>query len=311
MPFSRRGARAAGIPDSRLRAKDLVAPYRGVRHVRNYPDDVFWRARAYRELMSSSAVFSHATAARLYALPLPLYVDDRLHVSVPAGVHPPAGRGIVGHEIDGSLWTVTELIHHDHDRGELFTLPIATAPLVWAELAERLDREDLVALGDAMHSTEPPLASPGDLRRIAESWVGRRGSKNLAWAVPRLRARSWSRPESLFRLMMDAAGIPEPELNAVVHDLNGEPIATADFGWPRYRVLAEYEGDGHRSPAKFRSDITRYENYADGGWTVTRIHADDVFSNPNPALGRLARRLIAAGWNPGRRELRVVASARR
>jgi very-short-patch-repair endonuclease len=76
-------------------------------------------------------------------------------------------------------------------------------------------------------------------------------------------------------------------------------------------VLVEYEGDGHRtSRGKFRSDITRVEEYADGGWFALRAQADDVFADPNPFLGRLGRRLERRGWrNP--RELRQVVGARR
>lgn len=310
-PFSRQHALSAGISDSRMRANDLEAPHFGMRRPVGLPSDIFWQARDCQQVMAPGAVFSHLTAIRLYGLPLPLYCDDAIHVSVLAGLRPPERRGIVGHEIDPVRWARTEILHHDHETADRFLIPVVSAPLGWAQLAGVIDRADLVAVGDAILASDPPLATLEDLIEVARLWRGRRGAKALAWAVQLLRYRTWSRPETLFRLMELEAGIPEPQLNVLVFDMSGQELTTPDQSWPQFRVLLEYEGDGHRSQAKFRSDITRYENYADGGWTVVRVHADDVFGDPNTALERLGRRLRSAGWRPLSRELRIVAGARR
>lgn len=310
-PFSRRAAVLAGVAESRMRANDLQAPHRGMRRAADLPDDIFWRARDCLQIMAASAVFSHGTAALLHGLPLPLYCDRDLHVSVPTGSRPPERRTVVGHEIAHEHWIRNEIVHQDYERGDLFALPVVSPALAWAQLADRVDPADLVAIGDAILAANPPLSTMDELVALALRWRGRRGARALAWAAPRLRLRSWSRPETLFRLMQVEVGIPEPQLNALVYDRAGKPLTSPDQSWPDYRVLLEYEGDGHRSKGRFRADITRYENYVDGGWSLVRVHAGDVFENPNPALGRLARRLTAAGWHQPRRELRIVAAARR
>jgi hypothetical protein len=313
-PFARRDAVDIGIPDRRLRAGDLTAPHRGVRQSLDTPDDVFWRARSYLPVMPAGGAFSHATAARLYDLPVPLYLDELLHVSVRAGRRPPERPHVVGHQVHSELWAVRELVHRDFERSDLFVLPLCEPALAWAQLAVSVDHDDLVGIADAAVSVvndEPPVATLSELAAVVRAWRGRRGAGALRWALPRVRTTSRSRTESLFRLMEARAGIPEPRQNAQVFDREGRLLGTPDQSWPEYRVLLEYEGDGHRSRARFRSDITRYETFADGGWAVMRVHGDDVFDDPNPALNRLARRLMGGGWRPRRGELRRVSSARR
>lgn len=312
LPFTRTSGLSGGLSSSRLRAADLRSPFHGVNQSLLISEELGWRCRSYLERMRPGNVFSHATAAQLYQLPLPLYLDvDRVHVSAPAGVRPPTGRGVVGHELASGLWRSSELIRHDHRGGHLFALPIAAPEVVWAQLARLLDPIDLVALGDAILTGAEPLGSAPGLAEITRAWSPRRGSAAMAAALPKLRRGPLSRPESLLRVQIAAAGIPEPALNVVVRASDGRGLTMADLVWPEFRVLVEYEGDGHRtSRGKFRSDITRVEEYADGDWFALRAQADDIFSDPNPFLRRLGRRLERRGWRSSR-ELRQVAGARR
>lgn len=261
--------------------------------------------------MASGSAFSHVTAAELYGLPVPGYAaSSSLHVTVASPQRPPEGRGVVGHGVSPALWQVQDVVHLDPQRDHLFSIPTVKPALLWAQLAPVLDMADLVALGDSIVGASPALASIDDLRRLREKWGGSRGARSLAEAVEQIRVGSLSRAESLQRLQLVQAGLPEPQLNVRVEDLSGRLIAMADLAWPRYRLVLEYEGDLHRaSKAKFRSDITRGEQYRDGGWYPMRSHAGDVFGDPNDLIGRVARRLRERGWQPAR-ELRQVAAAR-
>ncbi|MFE5671185.1 hypothetical protein ACFQ58_06180 [Agromyces sp. NPDC056523] len=69
-PFHVGQAAVHGVTASRLRARDLVRPYRGVRAT-SVPATVLERCQAYATRMPSEHWFSHATAAQLWALPLP------------------------------------------------------------------------------------------------------------------------------------------------------------------------------------------------------------------------------------------------
>ncbi|MDJ0334673.1 hypothetical protein QMG83_05500 [Salinibacterium sp. G-O1] len=203
-------------------------------------------------------------------------------------------------------------VHRDHQNHDLFELPVLAPAVVWAQLAQSLDEDDLVAMADALVAGADPVCTMQELRVQTLAWRGRRGARAMLRAIDNVRVGSLSRPESLQRLQLVRAGIPEPRLNVTVADLHGVDIAMADEVWPEFRTLVEYEGDGHRaSRGKFRSDITRVERYADGEWFALRSHADDVFGDPNPFIGRLWRRLVARGWRPGLREPRHIAPARR
>jgi hypothetical protein len=310
-PFSRAAALALGVSPRRLRAGDLDSPFYGIRQFVDAADDIAWKCRAYRERMRPDAAFSHGTAARLLGLPLPLYLPGlSLDVSIPRGHRPATGAGVVGHEVARRLWAVRDLVHRDFARDAMFVLPIVSAALMWCQLADSLDLDDLVAVGDALVTGQ--FATADELRLAAAAWAGNRGAKKLRQAAEDVRPGPLSRPESLIRLQAMRAGIPEPRLNHTVQGFSGEDLAMTDLCWPEFHTLVEYEGDYHRSSrAKFRSDITRMEMFTDGGWAGLRAHADDVFGDPNPFVARLWRRLEQRGWHPPTPRPLWVAPARR
>jgi len=297
VPFSRHSALASGVPRSRLGARDLEAPFHAVRTA-TAPGDIFWLCLAYSQRMRAGDSFSHGTAALLMGAALPAYLDvSRLHVSSPFGTRAPTGRGIVGHQLWALSTPPIELIHQDHVRGELFALPVVPPLTMFAQLAPLVDRRDLVAVGDYLVTGTAPILPPGEMAALRELSGGWRGRASALAAVDDIRVGSRSRAETLLRLQLMQAGLPEPELNAPVLDDHGNEIATPDLRWARYRTLVEYEGDLHRvSKGKFRSDITRFERYADADWSALRAHGDDVFGDPNPFIARLARRLRVRGW---------------
>ncbi|MFC0678698.1 hypothetical protein ACFFGH_12690 [Lysobacter korlensis] len=203
------------------------------------------------------------------------------------------------------LWAIREVLINREDA--LVALPITTDAVTWLTMASALDVPDLVALGDAM------LTDGGSTRAALEAavrtWGDGRGGRTARAALPLLRRGAMSRPETLLRLQIVAAGLPEPHINVLVADSAGRPVFRPDLSWPDSRVLVEYEGDGHRlSRAKFRSDIDRMEAFVDAGWTGLRATGDDVFARPNRFLARLHRRMVERGLRP--RELRQVAAAR-
>lgn len=312
-PFSCATGLANGVSRRRLRAGDLTAPFHGIRQSHPVPEGIAWKCRAYRERMRPDAAFSQETAALLLGLALPLYLHSpSLDVSIPQGHHPPNGAGVVGQGVANRLWAHRDLVHRDFAHDALFVLPIVSAALMWSKLASALDLDDLVALGDALVTGPEALATVDELRLMAVSWAGNRGSKKLRQAADEVRRGPLSRPESLIRLQVVRAGVPEPRPNVTIRDQTGEHLAMTDLCWPKYRTLVEYEGDYHRSSrAKFRSDITRMEMFTDGGWSGLRAHADDVFGDPNPFVARLWRRLEQRGWHPDTVRLLWVPPARR
>lgn len=296
----------AGIPRARLRGKDLVAPFHGLRvrageaaafgvdrrgrefgsHERDHLD----RASAFAVSMDGDLFFSHLTAAIIWGVPLPpaLVRSAPVHVGVLAPHRLPRGRGVRGHQLRPHS---TCLVHDEFTQWR-----VTSAATTWATLAAVLkDPADLIAAGDAFVRTwrvDAPLATTAQLEAAVRA--GRRvGVAALRAALPDLRTRSASRPETRVRLELMWSGLPEPHLNHDVRD-RGRHVACVDLAYPGLRIAMEYEGEHHLlDPDQWAYDIRRYEELARLGWTVIRITKSDLFDRPRELVARV-RRAIAA-----------------
>jgi hypothetical protein len=291
--FSVTQARDAGVSPGRLRARHLDAPFRGVRarplrpaessdaaHVR--------RALAYAANIPAAQLFSHVTAAALWGLPLPAstFRDPELDVAVVAPGRTPRSQGVHGHRI---VRGTSGRVHPRY--GVRLLSPAST----WASLGAVLDLRDLIAVGDAIvrvpmfRGDPPPLATRDDL---TEASTGRRvGVGRLRAALPLVRERSASRPETWCRLVLTDGGLPEPELNWNVV-VGGRHLACVDLAYPRERVAVEYEGEQHLVDAmQWSRDIARYEALAAAGWIVIRVTKHHLFADAGVVVARVRRAL--------------------
>lgn len=282
-PFTVADALAQEVPRARLNRRDLAAPFRGVRRS---ADDPSWFANhlAYAELMSDSHVFSHLSAARLHAIPVPtrLETDKRVHVTLVQG-RAPRGPGVVGHTT--SRTPSTRL---------LGPLRVTSPARTWADLATLLTVDELVIAGDRLLGRPEPLATPTEISDAVADATGLRGTRRLAQALALVRAGSRSPRETRARLALVRAGLPEPELNAPI-PVRGR-ILHGDLAYRPWRVLLEYEGDQHRTdPWQWAHDLERYNDLAEAGWLV--IRASKKLSDIGLAT-RTRRALISRGWEP-------------
>ena len=283
-PFSRREAERARVPSGRLRNKDVVHPFRGVQATA-LPTTVEERCRAYAVRMRPGEFFTHLTAAQLHGLPLPpdAEVDERVHVGAlhPSGA--PTGRGILGHR----LRVPPRLV-------DVAGLSVADAIDAWCQLAVALPLDDLIVIADALLTRLGEDARP-ELAAAAER-PGRPAGGKLDRALAEARFGSRSPGETRLRLVLVRGGIPEPELNAPILDARSKVLGHGDLVWRRARVVAEYEGDLHRTDRdQFRYDIERYEQFRDAGWTVVRVTGDDLAASRRRALVERMRRRLGDG----------------
>ncbi|WP_438853525.1 hypothetical protein [Agromyces sp. M3QZ16-3] len=285
-PFSVHRAVALGVSRGRLPARDLEIPFRAVRAPVG-TDSLAELCRAYAERMPPGHVFSHATAALLWGLPLPSGRARPLHVAAPAPQRQPRMRDVVGHRLGAGIPT-TE--HHG--------FPLVAPVDAWCQLAASLGRDDLVAAGDRLVGWRRPLAKPEELRAAVVRYGSRRGAIRLREALADLRAGSASRRESLLRLRVLRAGFPEPELNAPIR-LGSGWTTHGDLVFRAQQVLLEYDGEQHRVDAKqFHRDVERLNDLAADGWIVIRIGR---LLPPPRALEQLERALRSRGWSRTRR----------
>ena len=298
--FSVADALRAGVSPSRLRKDDLTSPFHGLRARSDSGSDVttdrhglelgpaerdhLRRAHEYAPLMSDGQFFSHVTAAVIWGLPLPrgIVAQTDIDVAVFPPLRLPRGHGVRGHETTTRLTTTRQDAHS----GLLVTSPAST----WAMLGAILrDPYDLIAAGDAAvrdWRVAEPLGSLDALGAVVGS--GRRvGVGSLRAALPLVRTRSASRPETRARLTLVDAGEEEPELNFDVFEA-GRKIACVDLAYPRLKIAVEYEGEHHLlDPEQWARDIRRYERLAAAGWHVIRVTKTELFSNPHIFVARV------------------------
>ncbi|MFG6402212.1 endonuclease domain-containing protein [Microbacterium sp. P04] len=292
-----------GVPPGRLRALDLARPFHAVRSVDEVAPPPFVlvdrrgekrgslerehleRALDYATRMAEHEFFCGVTAAVLHGLPLPAAVLVRsLDVGVLTPHRLPRSVGIRGHEASPK----TTRVHTESISGLRATTPAST----WAMLGAMLhDPYDLVAAGDAVvreWRVPAPLASLAELESALAA--GRRvGIVKLRDALPRIRTRSASRPETRCRLVLTDAGLPEPLLNHEVVE-RGAALGCVDLAYPELRIALEYEGEHHLlDPQQWARDIARYDRLREAGWIVIRVTKSELFSSPSVVVERVRR----------------------
>jgi hypothetical protein len=147
---------------------------------------------------------------------------------------------------------------------------VTTVERTWLDMAEMLTVDELVVTGDScvrrprveFEGRDTPLCTLEDLQRMIDRHRGKRGLRKAKDAIQLIRVGSDSPQESLLRLAIARAGLPEPE-----PELN---------------------------------DISRSERYEALDWTEVRISKRHMFNDAKSAVAKIRTALIQAGWRPTR-----------
>jgi hypothetical protein len=267
------------VSPTRLRAADLESPFHGIRRpvssllpVTNNSDELGRRrlaqlvvdCQSYLTRADPLAMFSHVTAARLYRMPLPWALETRpgLDVAVLEPAHPPRRSGIVGHRLNAGSVAVTSV----------GGLPVPSAMDVWLQLGPLLSVESLIIAGDHLVRRKQPFTTLAALHEAVDALHRYRGAARLRAAAPHIRSNTDSPPESRMRLILIAAGLPEPVIGYTVYDKDGFFVGTPDLAYLKEKIALDYEGEVHnRSARVFGEDIERREQFQDAGWRHIRV----------------------------------------
>ncbi|WP_210413804.1 hypothetical protein [Protaetiibacter larvae] len=239
-----------------------MTPFRGVRAPADGERDLESLCRAYVERMAEDQYFSHLTAARLHGFWLPsrFQLGEPIHVSVTDTARAPRIPGVVGHHVDPdrAAWTWLD------------GLPVAVPLEAARMLAPALSIEALVVVLDSLRQRSGRLVSEPELLYMLAKHGGQRGVRKLRAAFALSREGSASAKETTLRRGVVRAGLPEPEVNALI-SRPGEPERYGDLVWRRWRVVAEYEGVQHQSDrGTYVGDITRFEELSPE-WSFVRV----------------------------------------
>jgi len=186
-------------------------------------------------------------------------------------------------------------------------IPVTTPARTWLDMAELLSVDEIVAMGDScvrvprpqLEGRDMPLCSLRDLQRTIDKHRGKRGLRKAKEALELVRVGSDSAQETMLRLAIVRAGLPEPELNVPIITDDGIRHHKPDLSYRKYRIGIEYEGEHHGEESQIARDIARSERYAALGWTEVRISKRHMVNDAKPAAARVLVALAQAGWRRG------------
>ncbi|TQK18189.1 hypothetical protein FBY40_0676 [Microbacterium sp. SLBN-154] len=289
-PFSVAEALREGASPGRLRARDLDAPFPGVRTVARGESSFVERVRAVAPRLRDGDAVSHLAALALVGADAIGGRSAVVDVCSRAPLARMRARGVRGHQItEGSVRI-----------GAVAGVPAVHPVDAWCQLASDHSVRELVIVGDALVRRQNPIADREELRRAAAQWSGRRGAKRLREAEALVRQGTDSPRETRLRLDAAGHGLPEPEVNHPVYDETGRLVAILDLAYPEYRVGLEYDGDHHRTDdGQYYRDIERLDALARLGWRHIRVTREHRGIRLSLVLSRVSDALLDRGWRPG------------
>jgi len=278
--YTWREARALGVTRGQI-ALDGLPIARGLYVSQAFSPTLAVRCQAWTKLLPPDAAFGLETAAAL------LGAGVRPPTAVQVALRPrpvlPRRAGLQVHVRD---LRADDVVQEDG-------LRVTSGAQTFLDLAARLPPAELVAVGDALLRRGHLTAEAVDARLARAEGV--RGVVRARACAPLLTAKAHSRPESLVRYWLHAAGLPVPTPQVPVHDRWGREVAHADLGYEEWKVALEYEGRQHAEPDQFGRDIDRYSLMAADGWLLLR-YAGRHLARPDTVVDRTQRALLSRGW---------------
>lgn len=260
MPMTRAEALRRGYTLKQLRGPQFQRLFRGVYLPAGEAVTLIQRVLGALLIAPPGAYASHHTAARLWGAVPP--ETDQTHISVPGGGARTVRDGIAAHRAETTIPPTQR-------RG----VPVSAPAAVFLELATlHLDLVALVVLGDSL--VRRARISPETLVAAAADWSGR-GSRLARRATGLVRKGVDSAMETRLRLLIVLAGLPEPEVNFIIRDENGDWALRFDLCYPQLKLIIEYDGDHHRlDPRQWSRDLLRREWLERNGWRIIVVNSE-------------------------------------
>lgn len=179
---------------------------------------------------------------------------------------------------------------------EVDGVPATTAARTVVDLASRLPFIDAVVVADA--SLYLQATTKDDLVAVLDRcrrWPGVNRARDVV-AFADGGAESPLESRSRVRLVREL-GLPPPELNVLIPDAAGRPLARVDMLWRQYRTIGEADGAikyGDDEPASLFLEKIREDTLRDLRYEVVRWTWWDVERRPGTVGGRVRRAFLRA-----------------
>ncbi len=269
--FTRAEARAAGIGWRALAGPTYRRLFTGVY---TYADNrQMPRVAAWAGIGTSKnldAVASHHTAAELWGAIVPL--TSQVHVTVPSDHTTMRPQGLVVHT-------------GDRARVRCRGVPVTSPAQTFVDMGRYLGLVDLVVLVDSLVRGAP--VTQGEL--VTAASVARGRNVRLARRAAGLFGADVDSPmETMTRLLMVLAGLPEPAVNRVIRGDDGVVRRRLDMAYAEARLVIEYDGRQHaESTLQWQRDVGRREDLDGDGWRMMVLLAKDIYRTPARTIDRL------------------------
>ena len=276
-PFTRLAAIRSGLTDEDLRSRSFTHLIWGVHVSAETPVDNYLLCRAALLAVPEAAICGRS-AARLWGAIVPDSADveillDRKQRTLIKGLrmHRPAQRPP----------TMSR-----------YGLRVTTPESTFLRLAGELELVDLVVAGDSLCKK---VTSPEKLVAAAAAFRGKR-ARLARYAAGLVRSEVDSPQETKVRLLMVLAGLPEPTVNIVFRDADGNIKRRIDMGYRDLRLGFEYDGRHHaETEEQWQIDIDRREEFDELDWRLIMVRSVDLFTHPDRTLARMVKALALKG----------------
>ena len=115
------------------------------------------------------------------------------------------------------------------------------------------------------------------------------GTARLCTALAHANRYAGSPMETRLRMVIVQAGLPIPQVQWVVQDIEARTAVWLDLAWPDHLIGIEFEGAGHTDPVEVLRDAGRYTRLVDRGWRIYRYTKHDVYGAPGRVVAELTR----------------------
>ncbi|MET0767000.1 MAG: hypothetical protein ABWY50_05095 [Aeromicrobium sp.] len=278
-PFTIAQALAAGITVEMLRGPCYRRLFRGVYIAVQVELTFVGWLQAVVLVAPRDAVISHTSALRLYGLAMGS--DRPFHVSTRTSTHS-RHRQITTHR---RLGRITYRLRSG--------LPVTEPNRTIVDIATKVSWIELIQAAEFM--IHQRFTTLDDLAQFAIT-QHLDGVLRTRRALALIREGAESPMETLVRLMIVFARLPEPACNVDIFDAAGRFVARSDLVYEAFGVVVEYDGWYHeRLAGQRRRDILRRERLEAAGWRVIVITAGDL-QDKREIVHRVHRALTERGY---------------
>ncbi len=275
-PFNGAEALRFGVTRGQLRSSRYRPLGAGVYRWAGLKESSLVKLTAVSRRLPAGAAFSGRTAAWLHGLDVPPCEPIEVTIPEPLGSGRRSGASVRRAPLDSR-----DIVPR---RGLPTTSPLRTL----VDLGGRDPlAEGVVAADLFLHAALVTLA---ELGTYVERHGRTKGVARLRRVIGLAEPKAESPMETRLRMLLVQARLPRPEVQAPIHDEQGNFLGRADLLYRRQRLAIEFDGANHRE--RLVEDNRRQNGVVGAGFRLLRFTAGDVYRTPDVVVMQVRGALV-------------------